>query len=178
MEIKKKDVIKDLPNILNGSIDLIICDPPYHEDFTKYLPNFKEKLKPNGQILWCVQPTELFDLPEKPLQILVWKEPMAPKPKRRKYYETFDVIAWYAYGEYTFNNLLWNLMGSVFEDVIVAYERRHKWEKPATLIERLILVHTNKGDTILDPFAGSGIVGEIAEKFGRKYIGYDIEEKI
>ena len=173
MNIIKKDIIEELPNIPNGSIDLIICDPPYMEGFTKYFEDFKGKLKPNGQMLWFTQPLEVYDLPEKPLQILIWKEPYSPKPIRRKYREFLDVIAWYGYGDYAFNKLLWNLMNSVFEDVVVGYTRRHKWEKPATLIERLILVHTNKGDTILDPFAGCGIVGEIAEKLGRKYIGYE-----
>ena len=172
------DVIKELPKIKDKSIDLIIVDPPYQEGFTKYFNNFKEKLKPNGQMLWFCQPTELYDLPEKPLQVLIWKEPYSPKPIRKKYREFLDIIAWYAYENYTFNKLLWNLMNSVFEDVVIGYQRKHKWEKPETLMERLILVHTNKDDIIFDPFAGSGIIGKIAEKLGRKYIGYEVESDI
>ena len=174
-KIIKKDVIKALPEIKDGSMDLIIVDPPYMEGFTKYFNDFRKKLKPNGQILWFCQPTELYDLPEKPLQVLIWKEPYSPKPIRKKYREFFDIIAWYAYGDYTFNKLLWNLMNSVFEDVIIGYERKHKWQKPDTLIERFILVHTNEEDTIFDPFAGSGVVKKMAEKLNRKYIGYEIK---
>ena len=59
--------------------------------------------------------------------------------------------------------------------MVIGYERKHKWQKPDTLIERFILVHTNKGDTIFDPFAGSGIVGKMAKRLGRKYIGYEIK---
>jgi len=168
------NVIEKLPEIGNESIDLIIADPPYQKGFTKYFQKFKEKLKPNGQILWFCQPIELYDLPERPKQILIWKEPYSPKPIKRKYREFLDIIAWYAYGNYTFNPLLWNLMNSVFEDVVIGYERRHKWEKPKTLIERLILVHTNEGDKVFDPFAGSGVVKEVCEELKRKYIGYEI----
>ena len=184
MENKKKyqiiyaDVIKELPKIQDRSIDLIIADPPYQEEYTKYFEDFKKKLKPNGQILWFCQPTELYDLPEKPKQILIWKEPYSPKPIKKKYREFLDIIAWYAYGDYTFNKLLWNLMNSIFEDVIIGYERKHKWEKPKTLIERLILVHTNPNDVIFDPFAGGGTIKDVAEKLGRKYIGYEVESDI
>ena len=169
MKIINKDVIKALPEIQDNSIDLIILDPPYMKGFTKYFKDFKKKLKSNGQILWFVQPIELYDLPEKPKQILIWKEPYSPKPIKKKYREFLDIIAWYAYGDYTFNKLLWNLMNSVFEDVVIGYKRKHKWEKPKTLIEKLILIHTNKGDMVFDPFAGSGIIKEVAEKLGRKY---------
>ena len=174
-EIIKGDCLVGMDKIKDKSVDLIFIDPPYHENFTKYFPDFKKKLTDNGQIFWFVQPTEIFELPEKPKQILVWKEPMAPKPKRRKYYETFDLIAWYAYGEYTFNNLLWNLMGSVFEDVVIGYERKHKWEKPETLIERIILTHSKEGDFVFDPFAGSGIVEKVCRKLSRDYIGFEIK---
>ena len=178
MKIINKDVIKALPEIQDNSIDLIILDPPYMKGFTKYFFDFKKKLKSNGQMLWFVQPIELYDLPEKPKQILIWKEPYSPKPIKKKYREFLDIIAWYAYENYTFNKLLWNLMNSVFEDVVIGYKRKHKWEKPKTLIEKLILIHTNKGDMVFDPFAGSGIIKEVAEKLGRKYIGYELKEDI
>ena len=175
-EIIKIDVIKELPRIPDRSFDLIIVDPPYMQGFTKYFNDFRQKLKPNGQILWFCQPIELYDLPEKPHQILIWKEPYSPKPIRKKYREFFDIIAWYAYGNYTFNPLLWNLMNSIFEDVVIGYERKHKWQKPKTLIERLILVHTNKGDKVFDPFAGSGVVKEVCEETERRYVGYEIKK--
>ena len=171
---EKVDVIKRLNTIKNKSIDLIIVDPPYLSGFTQYFEKFKLKIKLNGQILWFCQPIELYDLPEKPLQILIWKEPYSPKPIRKKYREFLDIIAWYAYGDYTFNPLLWNLMNSVFEDTIIGYKRNHKWEKPETLMKRIILVHTNEKDLIFDPFAGSGIVEKVAKELNRKYIGCDI----
>jgi site-specific DNA-methyltransferase (adenine-specific) len=46
----------------------------------------------------------------------------------------------------------------------------HPQRKPLELIESLIRIYTNKGDTVLDPTAGSGVVGEAAFLNGRHYI--------
>jgi len=39
-----------------------------------------------------------------------------------------------------------------------------------------ILTTSKEGDTILDPFSGSGTVGKAALIFGRKYIGYELNK--
>ncbi len=44
----------------------------------------------------------------------------------------------------------------------------YKTEKPAQLLKSLIEMTTNVGDTVLDPFAGSGVTGAEAVKLGRK----------
>jgi DNA modification methylase len=49
----------------------------------------------------------------------------------------------------------------------------HPYEKPTTLIRRLILNHTSPGMTILDPFMGSGTIGVVAEVLGRGFIGLE-----
>lgn len=46
---------------------------------------------------------------------------------------------------------------------------------PEQLPHRLIQLYTFKGDTVLDPFCGSGTACLVALKDGRHYIGYDIE---
>lgn len=43
-------------------------------------------------------------------------------------------------------------------------------QKPLGVIERIVLVHSNPGDTCLDCFAGSGTLGEAAAKNGRSFI--------
>jgi len=40
-----------------------------------------------------------------------------------------------------------------------------------------LLTTTEPGDLVLDPFSGSGSVGETCLLLGRKYIGYEIEER-
>ncbi len=46
-------------------------------------------------------------------------------------------------------------------------------QKPEALIERIIKASTNKGNLILDAFAGSGTTLAVAEKLGRRWIGID-----
>ena len=47
-------------------------------------------------------------------------------------------------------------------------------QKPEKLIEPFILVHTSEGDLVVDPFAGSGTVGAVAKRLGRKYLMIDV----
>ena len=48
-------------------------------------------------------------------------------------------------------------------------------EKPFDLIELLVLQSTNEGDVVLDPFCGSGVVGQVCQKHNRQYILGDIK---
>ena len=45
---------------------------------------------------------------------------------------------------------------------------------PEALVEPCILAGSAPGDTILDPFAGSGTVGVVAKRFERKFIGCEL----
>jgi DNA modification methylase len=48
---------------------------------------------------------------------------------------------------------------------------------PADLIEPCIRAGSKVGDTVLDPFAGSGTTLEVAERLGRNSIGIELSEK-
>jgi site-specific DNA-methyltransferase (adenine-specific) len=50
-------------------------------------------------------------------------------------------------------------------------------QKPLAILERIIKVHTNRGDVVLDFFAGSGTTGAAAEKHGRGYVLIDESEQ-
>jgi len=54
---------------------------------------------------------------------------------------------------------------------------KHPTQKPLDLLKRIVLASTNKGDLILDPFAGSSTTGLATYLYGRKYIGIDIEKQ-
>lgn len=47
-------------------------------------------------------------------------------------------------------------------------------QKPEALLERIILAASNPGDLVLDFFMGSGTSAVVANRFGRKFIGADI----
>lgn len=54
---------------------------------------------------------------------------------------------------------------------------KHPTQKPEDLLKRIILASTNKGDLVLDPFAGSSTTGMAAYFFGRQFIGVDTDSK-
>jgi site-specific DNA-methyltransferase (adenine-specific) len=54
---------------------------------------------------------------------------------------------------------------------------KHPTQKPIDLLRRVVLSSTNKGDVILDPFAGSSTTGLAAAMNGRKFIGIDMDKK-
>lgn len=53
--------------------------------------------------------------------------------------------------------------------------RHHPTEKPLSCLRTLINTFTRPGDTVLDPFAGSGSTCVAARELGRRYIGIEIE---
>lgn len=53
---------------------------------------------------------------------------------------------------------------------------QHPTAKPAAMIENWVRLFTNHGDTILDPFAGSGTTLLAAKNEGRRSIGVELDE--
>jgi DNA methylase len=50
---------------------------------------------------------------------------------------------------------------------------RHPNEKPVLLAMKLVALASEPGETIFDPFCGSGAIGEAAVRLGRGYFGQD-----
>jgi len=54
------------------------------------------------------------------------------------------------------------------------YDGAHFATYPPKLIEPCVLAGSRPGDVVLDPFFGSGTTGEVAERHGRRWIGFDL----
>jgi site-specific DNA-methyltransferase (adenine-specific) len=71
------------------------------------------------------------------------------------------------------------LLSDVWTDIHrIRHKKRrdkHPCQLPTPLLERLILMSTDEGDIILDPFIGTGTTAVAAKRLGRKYIGIDID---
>jgi DNA modification methylase len=55
-------------------------------------------------------------------------------------------------------------------------EGEHPAPFPEEIITLPILQTSNQGDLILDLFMGSGTVGRVCDKIGRRFVGYDLNE--
>jgi site-specific DNA-methyltransferase (adenine-specific) len=70
----------------------------------------------------------------------------------------------------------------VWSDIPPVRHRKFKSVKrPANalstkILERVIAISTHRGDTVLDPFGGSGTTYAVCEAHGRRWIGIEIEE--
>lgn len=73
----------------------------------------------------------------------------------------------------------WNGGGkaAIWRHLVERGYKEHPTQKPVTLISEILGQFTNSGQTILDPFMGSGTTGVACAKMGRKFIGIEIEPK-
>lgn len=68
---------------------------------------------------------------------------------------------------------------NVWTDVTEIFRgKQHVAEKPEKLYEIVIETHTEKGEWIVDPFAGSGTAARAARKTGRRFVVIEEDEKI
>jgi len=54
------------------------------------------------------------------------------------------------------------------------YAGAHFATMPEKLVEPCILAGSRLGDLVFDPFLGSGTVGAVAERLGRRWVGTDL----
>jgi site-specific DNA-methyltransferase (adenine-specific) len=73
------------------------------------------------------------------------------------------------------------LVSDVWTDIhrIKHSKRRdeHPCQLPIHLLERIILMSSDAGDVVLDPFLGTGTTAIAARKLGRHYIGIELDER-
>jgi site-specific DNA-methyltransferase (adenine-specific) len=122
---------------------------------------------------------ELFEVSGYSTRFLVWCKECPPPAPPNSGYQSGAELCVYAYPKgRTFN-------GNQVNNVLVSDSYRfgqpgkvdHPTQKPFGVITPLVNASTNKSDTVLDPFMGSGTTGVACAKLGRKFIGIEIEER-
>jgi site-specific DNA-methyltransferase (adenine-specific) len=64
----------------------------------------------------------------------------------------------------------------VMADKVSGSKMVHPTEKPTPLLEKFIVNNSDAGNTILDPFMGSGTTGVAAKNLNRSFIGIELDE--
>ncbi|MEW4528643.1 site-specific DNA-methyltransferase [Maioricimonas sp. JC845] len=67
-----------------------------------------------------------------------------------------------------------------FPRVNGTFKERKGWhgcQMPERLLERIIRACSNEGETVLDPFTGSGTTLAVAHKLERRYLGFELSEQ-
>lgn len=110
--------------------------------------------------------------------LIRWIKP-SPMPRNveRRYVTDFEFLIWATKkgAKWIFNNDSSTYLKP--EYIFSPPQKRiHPTEKPESLIQELLSIHSNVGDVIFDPFSGSGCISSVADKLDRYYIGCEINK--
>jgi len=172
-----------------------------YDAFTRaWLAEARRVLKPNGS-LWVIGSYHnifrvgaiLQDMGFWILNDIVWRKanPM-PNFKGTRFTNAHETLIWCSMGEkskYTFNYRAMKTLNDELQmrsdwvlPICSGQERLkkgghkvHPTQKPESLLYRVMLATTNKGDVVLDPFFGTGTTGAVAKRLGRQWIGCERE---
>lgn len=168
-------------------VDLVITDPPYGMSFQSNYRTKKHKKIANDHelpldLIWLAiakakaaayvfcRWDNLAEMPT-PKSVVAWvKNNWSMGDLEHEHGRQWEACCFYAKPLHEFVKRI--------PDVIHADRTEnalHPTEKPVSLIEQLIVA--NVGDTILDPFAGSGTTLLAAKLCGKRAIGIELEEK-
>lgn len=199
------DCITEMAKMPSGSVDAIITDPPYGMDYQSarrtdkskrfvkivnderpfiwWLPEAFRILR-NDSALFCFCDWRNSEAFRSAIQLAgftvksqaIWdREAHGMGDLKSSLGPQHDIIWFAAKGRFTFPG---KRPTSVFRSMRIAGSNLvHPDEKPVELLEQLITAVTRPGDTVIDPFMGSGSTGVAAVNTGRRVIGIDRDDK-
>lgn len=110
-----------------------------------------------------------------PRQVIIWAKNRAALSRSAYHWHHESCIYAVRFGE-TANWKGDRKQTTVWQaDVPKPSERIHPTQKPILLYTKPILNHTDPGDVVYDPFAGSGVIFAAAQETGRQALGVEIE---
>ncbi|MBF0223930.1 MAG: site-specific DNA-methyltransferase [Desulfobacterales bacterium] len=163
----------------------------------KWLSLIRNKMKSNATIWISGTSHNIFSIGQmlqelgfKILNIITWEKTNPPPNFSCRYFtHSSEQIIWARKEKkipHYFNYELMKLLNGnkQMKDVwklpaIATWEKscgKHPTQKPLSLLTRLILASTKKGDWILDPFTGSSTTGIASNLLERKFLGIDKEK--
>jgi len=165
---------------LNEQFDFIITDPPYPKE---YLPLYEtlsirasEWLKPTGLMLvMCGQSylDEVLVLMTKHIDyywMAAYLTPGQPTPLRNRQVNcSWKPIIIFGNKDYK---------GKIFGDVFSSdrsEKELHEWQQSISGMEAIIKQFCLPGQSILDPFCGTGTTGIAALKHGCRFVGIELD---
>jgi DNA modification methylase len=154
-----------LKQIPEGAAKLYLLDPPYDE-YEEYFALIRERMQIEeaNAIVFYHQEGHLAGADE----YHHWIKPLSTKNFSRRCGRFIEHIAIFRNNP-TFNQLHWQQMCGVHNDSYIM-KPAHPHEKPITLLEKLILMYSNKMDLIVDISAGLGSSVFAARRTARKIV--------
>lgn len=154
----------------------------------EWVDEFKRILKPTGNIFAFTSYNLLgkwhsaFDPEFDTFQYMVWhKTNPAPKIYKAGFLNSCELIICAWNKGHTWNFISQKDMHNFFESPICMGRERvkdpvHPTQKPLKILQHIVKIASNKGDTVFDPFMGVGSTGVASLNMERKFIGFELEE--
>jgi len=156
---------EDYANVNIGKVDAIITDPLYD------LETLDLTYLTNGNILMFCKPENQYGIIAD--EYSFWIKTPSTKNYSKKCGRFVEIILILRGNCGAFNQLHWSQMTGVYDDRLI-YKTEHPYQKPLSLMERLVRIYTNEGDIVYDPFMGSGTTGLACKNLERKFVGCEI----
>lgn len=162
----------------------------YNFNQTEWIKEVAEIVKPGGTMIIFNDWKNFGDI-AKELEndefivkdLIRWekKNPM-PRNVERRYVTDYELAIWAVKKgkKWTFNKPedVGYLKPVISTGIVPGGKKRlHPTQKHLEVFEQLVKIHTNEGDTVLDPFLGSGTTAVACIKNNRNIIGTEIDEK-
>ena len=164
------DCLEILPTLEAGSVDAVITDPPYpdyYEELYQYKPELLDALNlfPCRQfVFWSAK----SEFPLSYTAIHIWDKVVGVGTM---YERIFERNGQKQYRQFRAQPITSKLRAVRSLDIYTG----HPSQKPRYLLNKLVLMFTDIKQTILDPFMGSGSIGEACVETGRNFIGIEID---
>ena len=153
-------------------------------DLFTYIDSVRRVLRKDGSFIvfndWknlgdIVKYAEKLGFVTKDMIRLEKSNPM-PRNRDRRYITDYECAIWFTMpkAKWTFNRQDPKYQRPKF--VCPIDKGLHPTQKSLKLMTELVLIHTNKGDTVLDPFMGSGTTGVACKELGREFIGIELDK--
>lgn len=197
------DCLDVLPQLPEGSVQAVICDPPYGIDYqsarrtdkSQWLPKIANDTRP---FVWwlhparrvCAEPScclcfcrwdvqEAFRLAmewagfEVKSQVVWDRESHGMGDLNGAPAPQHDILWFGRVGDFKFPG---DRPKSVVRSLrLSGGDLTHPNEKPVDLLERLVEAYSGPSDVVLDPCMGSGSAGDACARLGRGFIGIECD---
>ena len=201
-----KDALTHLSVVPEGSVDLILTDPPYGQDYStgrrkKTIRTTTRIANDAGDLDITKVMYEFGRVTKSSSHCYIftsWKTVDLWKKEFERYFILKNILIWskdnhtagdlhWSYAQ-SYEMILFGMKGrkrlsgrrdrdSVYYPKIKSHQQAHLLQKPEPLIEYLIAKSSDLHNVVLDPFAGSGTVGVCCARSLRNSIQFEIDRK-
>lgn len=176
-----KNGFKDRQLIKDKHIDFISKGFDYETIFNEFIRVSKNV----NLLIFCSnkqisKTMSFFENKKLSVTLLVWEKTNPSPLCNGKYLSDTEYIVYVRGKCATFNSSKtpFDYKRKVIKSPVVSSKNRyHPTQKPIEILKQYIELHSNNGDTILDPFMGSGSTGVACVNTNRDFVGIELDDK-